>query len=134
MNNLPPEKLKTRVIMIDGVPGDEPLIKIDLVAELLCVSVITVRKKVMLRQIPFYKIGGAVRFRWSEIRAWLDEQFREVVQEEKNLNAIEMEPPPDVFWDGSRLVVTGHDDRYDAHLPADDDKEEEEQWKYRKNS
>ncbi|MCP4129378.1 MAG: helix-turn-helix domain-containing protein [bacterium] len=34
----------------------------------------TLRKWVMQRKIPFYKIGGAVRFSPEKIHAWLEQQ------------------------------------------------------------
>jgi excisionase family DNA binding protein len=73
-------EIKTREIMLDGIPGDEPLVKGDVVAKYLGIAGITIRKKVMHRQIPYYKIGGAVRFRMSEIREWREEQHHEVTK------------------------------------------------------
>ena len=40
------------------------------VAELLGLSVATIRKWVLLRYIPFRKIGRAVRFSAGEIQEW----------------------------------------------------------------
>ena len=40
------------------------------VAELLGLSVATIRKWVLMRYIPFRKIGRAVRFSASEIQEW----------------------------------------------------------------
>lgn len=37
----------------------------------------TLRHKVMRGDIPFYKIGGSVRFSKSKIDAWLQEHHRE---------------------------------------------------------
>jgi excisionase family DNA binding protein len=49
----------------------EQLIGYSDLAESLRVSEITLRKMVSARRIPFCKIGRSVRFRPSEIDAWL---------------------------------------------------------------
>jgi excisionase family DNA binding protein len=50
------------------------LVDVAVVAERLGVSVSYVRARVFHREIPFYKIGGAVRFDPGEVEAWLSEQ------------------------------------------------------------
>lgn len=52
----------------------EPLLDTPAVAEQLGVSVSAVRKMIHQRRIPFLKVGKLVRFRRSEIEAWLDER------------------------------------------------------------
>ncbi len=72
-NELPP--LSERSIRINGEPvGTEPLADISEVAEYLGASVGYVRYLVMKKRIPFYKIERFVRFRMSEIDAWLSEK------------------------------------------------------------
>jgi excisionase family DNA binding protein len=44
------------------------------VAELFGLSVATIRKWVLLRYIPFRKIGRAVRFSASEIQEWVTDK------------------------------------------------------------
>lgn len=42
------------------------------VAELLCIAEKTVRKYVWLRTIPYYKIGGHIRFDQDKIMEWVE--------------------------------------------------------------
>ena len=52
----------------------EGLWTVDDVADHLKISPKTVRNKACLGQIPFVKVGVALRFRPSEIERWIDEQ------------------------------------------------------------
>jgi excisionase family DNA binding protein len=53
----------------------EELMDINEVARLTKISKPTLRRYVLLKQIPYYKVICAIRFRVSEIQAWL-ENFR----------------------------------------------------------
>ena len=57
-------------------------------AEHLRLSVSTLRKWVMMRKIPFEKMGDAVRFDLEKINVWADEH---TVYPEKELAAGELE-------------------------------------------
>ena len=48
------------------------ILTIEEAADYLRLSVFTLREKVRLRQVPFYKVGGAVRFRRSKLDRWID--------------------------------------------------------------
>jgi len=48
------------------------LMSLEEAADYLRLSPNTLREKVRLRQIPFYKIGGSIRFRRSKIDKWID--------------------------------------------------------------
>jgi excisionase family DNA binding protein len=48
----------------------ETLLNAEQVAEMLGLSVATIRKWVLLRYIPFQKLGSSVRFSVSEIKEW----------------------------------------------------------------
>jgi excisionase family DNA binding protein len=52
----------------------ETLMTIDDVAEKTQISVGAVRKYVFYKTIPFLKLGGAIRFRPSEIEKWFKEK------------------------------------------------------------
>ena len=41
-------------------------------ANYLRLSPHTLREKTRLRQIPFYKMGGSIRFRRSKLNSWID--------------------------------------------------------------
>jgi excisionase family DNA binding protein len=46
-------------------------------AVMLGVSVAFLNKKIMLNEIPFYRIGDRVRFRIEELTAWMDSRKNE---------------------------------------------------------
>jgi excisionase family DNA binding protein len=46
----------------------------------------TLRHKVMHDAIPFYKIGGAVRFSKKRIDAWLEEHLRDTKKKQIKLD------------------------------------------------
>ncbi len=48
----------------------ETLLNAEQVAEMLGLSIATIRKWVLLRYIPFQKLGSSVRFSVSEIKEW----------------------------------------------------------------
>jgi excisionase family DNA binding protein len=48
----------------------EKLLDVGQVAELLGLSVATIRKWVLIRYIPYQKLGRSVRFSASEIQEW----------------------------------------------------------------
>jgi excisionase family DNA binding protein len=50
---------------------DEPMMDIDDVALFLNTSVRHIRRMVSERRIPFYKVGGKLRFVRREVREWL---------------------------------------------------------------
>jgi excisionase family DNA binding protein len=50
---------------------NETLLKVEQVARLMGISAATVRRWVLLRYIPYQKIGKAVRFSLPEIQDWL---------------------------------------------------------------
>ena len=52
----------------------EKLFTYESLADYLDCSAITLRKKVMNKQIPYIKIGRAVRFKPEEIQTWIDTQ------------------------------------------------------------
>jgi excisionase family DNA binding protein len=51
---------------------NETLLKVEQVARLIGVSIATIRRWVLLRYIPYQKIGKAVRFSLPEIQEWLN--------------------------------------------------------------
>jgi excisionase family DNA binding protein len=63
-------------------------IGIEGVARHLELSVSTIRKWVMLKKIPFEKMGDAVRFDLEKIEAWVEEH---TVYPERDLKAGELE-------------------------------------------
>jgi excisionase family DNA binding protein len=58
---------------IDAAPAPE-LLTIPEVAELLKVSVSTVRLLQQQRRIPFIKVGGSVRFERGDVLAYLEKR------------------------------------------------------------
>jgi excisionase family DNA binding protein len=48
----------------------ESLLNVNQVAEMFGLSVATIRKWVLLRYIPYQKMGRSVRFSASELRSW----------------------------------------------------------------
>ena len=50
----------------------ETFLDVGQVAELLGLSTATIRKWVLIRYIPFKKMGRAVRFSAREVREWVD--------------------------------------------------------------
>jgi excisionase family DNA binding protein len=51
----------------------EPMLKCSDIARMLNISEIGVRRYIQQRAIPFYKIGGNIRFNLSEINQWIQE-------------------------------------------------------------
>lgn len=67
--------LSERNIRINGEPvGKEALARYEDVAEYLDVHPVYLRKLVAAGRIPHYKIDRRVRFRMSEVDAWLAER------------------------------------------------------------
>lgn len=60
--------------------GVESLLDVGQVAEMLGLSIATIRKWVLTRYIPYIKIGKAVRFSASEIQDWASEKSSGPVQ------------------------------------------------------
>jgi excisionase family DNA binding protein len=54
----------------------EELLTIDELAGRLKVSPWTIRAWVAKRFVPFFKLGGLVRFRSAEVEVWLRQKFR----------------------------------------------------------
>jgi excisionase family DNA binding protein len=52
----------------------EPLLDTAEIAEMLCMSVSTIRKWVHFGFIPHVKLGRAVRFREKDVEAWIEER------------------------------------------------------------
>lgn len=50
----------------------EPYLTVEEVAGILKISVQTIRRYVLRKEIPYRKIGRAVRFRQSEIEWWIE--------------------------------------------------------------
>lgn len=57
-----------------------PLLDIDALAKVLCVTPRHVRRLVAERRIPFVKVGRFVRFDPAELDVWLDQQRVDVVR------------------------------------------------------
>jgi excisionase family DNA binding protein len=58
-------------LMREGFMGYETLLNAGQVAQMLGLSIATIRKWVLARYIPYRKIGRAVRFSAGEIQEWL---------------------------------------------------------------
>lgn len=52
----------------------ERLMTLSEAADFLSLAQITIRKKVSEREIPFYKIGGLIRFRREDLERWVQER------------------------------------------------------------
>jgi predicted DNA-binding transcriptional regulator AlpA len=52
----------------------EPLLDINDVERITKIKKTTLRRYVLLKQIPFYKVIKAIRFRASEIERWIDKK------------------------------------------------------------
>ena len=50
----------------------EPLLDINDVERITKIKKATLRRHVLLKQIPFHKVVGAIRFRASEIEEWVN--------------------------------------------------------------
>ena len=59
----------------------ETYLSIEGLAKYLDVSVKTIRKWVLKRQIPYHKIMGVIRFRISEIEKWINDGGYSVLME-----------------------------------------------------
>ena len=76
-------KLKAPVLLIDNMTTDsgsiDELLTINEVAGLLKVSAPTVRRIQQQRLIPFFKVGGGIRFSMGDIISYLERQRVESV-------------------------------------------------------
>jgi predicted DNA-binding transcriptional regulator AlpA len=54
----------------------EPLLDINDVERITKIKKATLRRYVLLKQIPFYKVVKAIRFRASEIECWIDKEIK----------------------------------------------------------
>ena len=61
----------------------EKYITVKEVADMMQLAEQTIRRYVMLGQIPFYKIVRAVRFKPSEIQKWIDDRKAGVAGSQK---------------------------------------------------
>jgi excisionase family DNA binding protein len=61
----------------------ETLLNAEQVAEMLGLSIATIRKWVLIRYIPFQKLGSSVRFSASEIKEW---QQSKTIVPKQNIN------------------------------------------------
>ncbi len=58
----------------NAAPGPvREILTLEEVADYLRLSPNTLRDKVRLRQIPFHKVGGSIRFRRSKIDRWINQ-------------------------------------------------------------
>jgi excisionase family DNA binding protein len=60
--------------------GAEPYVSVPVVAELLGVPASWVYERTARGEIPYRRVGRYLRFRISEIEAWLEQQTREGVR------------------------------------------------------
>ena len=68
----PPAPISEKSLRINGEPvGTEPLATISEVAEYLSLTVRAMRGLIERGRIPHYKIGRKLRFRMSEVDAWI---------------------------------------------------------------
>jgi excisionase family DNA binding protein len=67
-----------KIMLIDSDPTIE-LLTIPQVAELLKISVPSVRRLQQRRLIPFFKVGGSVRFTRSDIASYLEKKRVEAI-------------------------------------------------------
>ena len=54
----------------------------------LGIAVKTVRKWVLQREIPYYKLGKVIRFRLSEIEEWIDRNKQKIVSAEAEESSV----------------------------------------------
>ena len=54
------------------------LLTIKEVAELLNISVVTVRRIMKRHEIVYYKLGGSIRFKQQDVESYLSQQKKEV--------------------------------------------------------
>ena len=59
------------------------------VAEMVRLTVQTIRRYTMRKKIPFHKINRAVRFKKSEIEMWVEKREAEKAKAEKQCGQIE---------------------------------------------
>ena len=64
----------------------ETFLDVGQVAEMLGLSIATIRKWVLIRYIPYQKLGRAVRFSTPEIREWLRTRTVKPVEGQGTLN------------------------------------------------
>ena len=55
---------------------DKEFLTMEDVAKLLHVAPRTIYNWTVDRKIPFYKIGGAIRFKWSDLEGWVEKGKR----------------------------------------------------------
>ena len=63
--------------------GADQLLTISDVADLLNVSVSSVRRLQQARQLPFFKVGRNVRFSKRDVESYLDERHVETIDQRK---------------------------------------------------
>ncbi len=71
---------KLRRMKMAGKDVPEGLMTVDELASYLSISTGTIYNRVSKGEIPFVKVGAAVRFRRSEIDRWVEEQAGRVEQ------------------------------------------------------
>jgi excisionase family DNA binding protein len=64
----------------------ETFLDVGQVAEMLGLSIATIRKWVLIRYIPYQKLGRAVRFSVSEIQEWVKNSTVKPVEGQRTLN------------------------------------------------
>jgi excisionase family DNA binding protein len=96
------EGMKTSKQILQGEEGMEyeTLLKSEQVARLMGISEATVRRWVLLRYIPYRKIGKAVRFSLPEIQEWL---------KSRRVTPLENLPAP---GDTGKIEGWGHDENH----------------------
>lgn len=69
--------IKDPVLFLEKTPVDATsteILTVPDVAELLKISVVGVRRLQQQRKLPFYKVGGSIRFTRSDVMAYLRAQ------------------------------------------------------------
>jgi excisionase family DNA binding protein len=66
----------------------ETFLDVGQVAEMLGLSIATIRKWVLVRYIPYQKLGRAVRFSVPEIREWVKNRTVKPAEGQRTLNEI----------------------------------------------
>ena len=67
--------------------GNEVLLDVGQVAEMLKISVATVRRWVLQGYIPYMKIGKAIRFSNSDIESWINSKCANLMASNKQEKA-----------------------------------------------
>jgi excisionase family DNA binding protein len=66
----------------------ETFLDVGQVAEMLGLSTATIRKWVLIRYIPYRKLGRSVRFSAPEIQAWVKDRTVKPAEEQRTLDGV----------------------------------------------